>query len=237
MSSSECQTSFEELHSVAAAFIRRDGIRTHRDRILEIGVVVGRLCSLFLGYAAVDVSGTCGDEMMKCMGELLWALLLAAETCHMDLGDCILKKISLNGRKYPVDLVKGSTEKYTAYSKRTAITKTEGQSTRDLHVEGTKTVEEITHRIDVFAAERLWSKFHTPRNLVLAIMGEVGELAELFQWRGDGPGCDLDTWLWDDMDHLGQEFADVAIYLLRLADVCYVSNIGSLVLLLHGNQI
>jgi hypothetical protein len=144
MSSSECQTSFEELHSVAAAFIRKDGIRTHRDRILEIGVVAGRLCSLFLGYAAVDISVTlfqCGDEMMKCMGELLWALLLAAKTCHMDLGDCILKKISLNGRKYPVDLVKDNTEKYTAYSKQTAITKTEGQSTRDLHVEGTKTVE------------------------------------------------------------------------------------------------
>jgi hypothetical protein len=123
---------------------------------LEIGVVVGLLCSLFLGYAAADVSGTlfqCGDEMMKCMGELLWALLLAAETCRMDLGDCILKKISLNGRKYPVNLVKGNTEKCTAYSKQTTITKTEGQSTQDLHVEGTKTVEEITHKIHIFATE------------------------------------------------------------------------------------
>ena len=81
-----------------------------------------------------------------------------------------------------MELVKGNTDKYTAYSKQTAITKTEGQSTRHLLAEGTKTVEEITHQIHAYAVERLWSKFHTPHNLVLAIMGEVGELAELFQW-------------------------------------------------------
>ena len=69
----------------------------------------------------------------------------------MDLGDCILKKILLNGKKYPVELVKGNTNKYTAYSKQTATTKTEGQSTRHLIAEGTKTVEEINHRIHVFA--------------------------------------------------------------------------------------
>ena len=39
----------------------------------------------------------------------------------------------------------------------TTITKTEGQSTQDLHVEGTKTVEEITQQIHVFAAEQFWS--------------------------------------------------------------------------------
>ncbi|CAD7954234.1 unnamed protein product [Amoebophrya sp. A25] len=32
---------------------------------------------------------------------------------------------------------------------------------------------------------RDWEQFHTPRNLILALTGEVGELAELFQWRGD----------------------------------------------------
>ena len=38
--------------------------------------------------------------------------------------------------------------------------------------------------------ERNWTQFHTPRNLVLALVGEVGELAELFQWRGEvACGC------------------------------------------------
>ena len=32
-----------------------------------------------------------------------------------------------------------------------------------------------------FAAERDWEKFQTPRNLLLALVGEVGEAAEIFQ--------------------------------------------------------
>jgi hypothetical protein len=28
-------------------------------------------------------------------------------------------------------------------------------------------------------------QYHTPRNLVLALVGEVGELSEIFQWKGE----------------------------------------------------
>lgn len=252
MSPTEYQTSFEALHSAAAAHIQRDDITTHRDHVLQLGVLVGHLCSSFLAHAPFDArraplsdmppveeenssfwakDSQGREEMAEGMGRLLWALVLAAETCHMDLGDCILKKMLLNSKKYPVELVKGKSGKYTAYSDQTGITKTEGQSTRGLQAEGTKTVEEVTGRIRVFATERLWSRYHTPRNLVLALMGELGELAELFQWRGDeSESGGMEGWSQDDLDHVGQEFADVAIYLLRLADVCYVKNIGLLAL-------
>ena len=30
-----------------------------------------------------------------------------------------------------------------------------------------------------FAAERDWGQFHSPRNLLLAMVGEVGELSEI----------------------------------------------------------
>ena len=60
-----------------------------------------------------------------------------------------------------------------------------------------------------FAEDRDWTQFHTPRNLVLALTGEVGELAELFQW--DPPEI--------SPKRLAEEIADVAMYLLRLADV------------------
>lgn len=33
-----------------------------------------------------------------------------------------------------------------------------------------------------FCTERDWEQYHTPRNLLLAMVGEVGELSELFQW-------------------------------------------------------
>ena len=36
-----------------------------------------------------------------------------------------------------------------------------------------------------FVREREWEKYHTPRNLVMAMMGEVGEIAEIFQWKGE----------------------------------------------------
>ncbi|MFI7484066.1 hypothetical protein ACH9EU_16820, partial [Kocuria sp. M1R5S2] len=41
-----------------------------------------------------------------------------------------------------------------------------------------KTFEDVLHQLSVFNEERDWSRFHTPRNLVLALVGEVGELAE-----------------------------------------------------------
>lgn len=33
-----------------------------------------------------------------------------------------------------------------------------------------------------FATDRDWEQFHSPKNLVMALTGEVGELAEVFQW-------------------------------------------------------
>ncbi|EDL17523.1 RIKEN cDNA 2410015N17, isoform CRA_a [Mus musculus] len=42
------------------------------------------------------------------------------------------------------------------------------------------TLEDIRRLHAEFAAERDWEQFHQPRNLLLALVGEVGELAELF---------------------------------------------------------
>ena len=60
-------------------------------------------------------------------------------------------------------------------------------------------------------------------------MGELGELAELFQWRGDGVCADgaseegLGGWSDAERDSVGQELADVSIYLIRMADVCGIN--------------
>lgn len=76
----------------------------------------------------------------------------------------------------------------------------------------------LRHEMAVFANERGWEKFHTPRNLLLALTGEVGELCEIFQWRGEcGHLCAL-SWSEKDRVHLGEELSDVLLYLLRLAD-------------------
>ena len=85
------------------------------------------------------------------------------------------------------------------------------------------TLESLRQDQAAFAAARDWDQFHTPRNVLLAMVGEVGELSELFQWRGDaGCGVDLPSWSDADKTHLGEEMADVLLYLVRLADRCGV---------------
>lgn len=69
-----------------------------------------------------------------------------------------------------------------------------------------------------FTDERDWAKFHDPKSLILALVGEVGELAELFQWV---PADEAVQRVSADplRRRVGEEMADVLAYLVRLADV------------------
>lgn len=84
------------------------------------------------------------------------------------------------------------------------------------------TLEDIRRLHKEFSDERDWNQYHTPRNLLLALVGEVGELAELFQWRGEVQEG-LPGWDAADRKHLEEELSDVLIYLVRLADKCNVN--------------
>lgn len=50
-------------------------------------------------------------------------------------------------------------------------------------------------------------------------VGEVGELSEIFQWKGEVERG-LPNWSDDDKEHLEEELSDVLLYLVQLADVC-----------------
>lgn len=49
----------------------------------------------------------------------------------------------------------------------------------------------------------------------------MGELSEIFQWRGEVPRG-LPDWKEEDKLHLGEELSDVLLYLVRLSDICGV---------------
>jgi dCTP diphosphatase len=66
-----------------------------------------------------------------------------------------------------------------------------------------------------FADEREWSQFHTPKNLAMALTGEVGELVEHFQWLTAEQSAALDD---STREEVALEMADVLLYLVRLAD-------------------
>jgi hypothetical protein len=49
-------------------------------------------------------------------------------------------------------------------------------------VSAMRDIGELTDRLRDFAAARDWEQFHTPKNLVMALAGEAGELVAEFQW-------------------------------------------------------
>ncbi|XP_072163444.1 dCTP pyrophosphatase 1-like [Diadema setosum] len=83
------------------------------------------------------------------------------------------------------------------------------------------TFEELRQMADKFVEDRDWNQYHSPRNLLLAMVGEVGELAEIFQWRGEVKEG-LPNFSEKDKTHVAQELSDVLIYLVRLAQKCHV---------------
>ena len=74
-------------------------------------------------------------------------------------------------------------------------------------------IEQIKQRIQKFSDDRNWDSFHNPKNLVMALNGEVGELNEIFQWLDFEESLNLPD---DVLAHTKEEVADIAIYLLRI---------------------
>ena len=74
-------------------------------------------------------------------------------------------------------------------------------------------IEKIKQRIQKFSDDRNWDEFHNPKNLVMALNGEVGELNEIFQWLNFEESINLPQ---DVKEHTKEEIADIAIYLIRI---------------------
>jgi dCTP diphosphatase len=69
-----------------------------------------------------------------------------------------------------------------------------------------------------FAQDRDWGRFHDPKSVLLALVGEVGELAELFQWLPAEQAASLAN-SEPLRTRAGEEMADVLLYLILLSDV------------------
>ena len=79
-------------------------------------------------------------------------------------------------------------------------------------------IGQLTTAIREFARERDWERFHTPKNLAMALSVELAELVELFQWLTPEESASL-VETPEGRAAIEDEIADIAIYLLRLADV------------------
>ena len=78
-------------------------------------------------------------------------------------------------------------------------------------------IEALQATLRTFAAERDWQPFHTPKNLSTALIVEAAELAEIFQWMTPEQSVAAHT---DAVvrEQIGDEVADILLYLLQIAD-------------------
>lgn len=94
-------------------------------------------------------------------------------------------------------------------------------------------LETLRQRLEDFADEREWDQFHSVRNLLLALVGEIGEVSELLQWVSDDV---VEEFLSaGGRKRLGEELADVLLYVVRLADKSGVNLSAALEAKLESN--
>ncbi len=81
--------------------------------------------------------------------------------------------------------------------------------------DGRTVVAEMKEAVRAFTAERDWDRFHTAKNLAIALSVEAGELLQLFLWVDDHVEGSRPP---PRREVLEAEIADVAICLLHLCN-------------------
>lgn len=82
-------------------------------------------------------------------------------------------------------------------------------------------LEAIRDAARIFRRERDWEGFQDPKSVLLALVGEVGEVAELLQWLPADRAREL---VREEPLHtrVAEELGDVLVYLVGLAEQCGV---------------
>ena len=77
-------------------------------------------------------------------------------------------------------------------------------------------IEKINNEIRKFVEDRDWEKFHTPKNISMALSVEASELLEIFQWHDDDSFNENK----EKLTNLSKdEVADIFYYLLRMCQI------------------
>lgn len=83
----------------------------------------------------------------------------------------------------------------------------------------------LRDRLRAFTREREWDRYHTPKNLAMALIVEAAELAEHFQWLTAEESQSLQDG--GKREKIRDELADVLIYLVELADTLEVDLVAA----------
>lgn len=76
-------------------------------------------------------------------------------------------------------------------------------------------IKEITEKIKKFRDARDWMQFHNHKDMALSLILEAAEVLEHFQWKSEK---EIEEYIKESKNEIGEEIADVGIYLFELAD-------------------
>jgi dCTP diphosphatase len=85
-------------------------------------------------------------------------------------------------------------------------------------------LDRLRNQLREFATARDWDQFHSPKNLATALSVEAAELLETFQWLSEDQSRHLAP---EALAAVGDEVADVLLYLIRLSDKLGIDPIAA----------
>lgn len=85
-------------------------------------------------------------------------------------------------------------------------------------------LEQLQQRLIEFSNARHWEKFHSPKNLSMALSVEVAELLEHFQWLTEEESRKING---HKLDEVKDEVADVLLYLLQICNQLQIDPVDA----------
>lgn len=98
-------------------------------------------------------------------------------------------------------------------------------------------LDELVSDLRAFRDERNWLKFHSPKNLSMALAAEVGELLAELRWLTEAETVDLSATTSQAFDRVQDEVADVTIFLLLLADQLNIDLLAAARTKMEANKV
>ena len=95
-------------------------------------------------------------------------------------------------------------------------------------------MHELIKKIKQFRQERDWGRYHSPKNLVMALSVEVAELVEHFQWLTQEESRNLPA---AKLDQVRDEIGDILIYLANLSEKLGIDPVQAAHAKIEKNQI
>jgi len=92
----------------------------------------------------------------------------------------------------------------------------------------------LRDKLRAFAEARDWDQFHSPKNLSMALMVEVAEMMEHFQWLTEAQSGNLVA---EKKAVVAEELADILLYLVRLSDKLDVDLLKAALQKMEKNEV